>query len=175
MANIIKINDMVLDRLIEHCNMNPYLECGGYLFGKYRNTYTDTIVTITGIYYEKVFGTEDHFTFSPLYKMRALNKGKEIYRINGAKFIGCYHSHGQYVAKFSDTDRIMEILHYSSNKAALIYSPIEDKLIGDIVTSTKELKEARITVIGQDEFDRMYYPKLPKTSGKVISLKNLSK
>ncbi len=175
MANIIKIRGMILDELIKHCNINPNLECGGYLFGKFKNTDTDTIVTINGIYYEQIFGREDHFTFSPLYKARALNRGKEIYRLNGSKFIGCYHSHGKYPALFSDTDRIMEILHYTSNKAALIYSPMEDKLIGDIVTSTKEIRAARITVINQEEFDRIYFPTLPKTSGKVLSLKNLSK
>lgn len=174
MASIIKINDLVLDTLIEHCNMNPNLECGGYLFGKYKSTCTDKIVTITGIYYEKIFGTENHFTFSPLYKMRALSKGKEIYRINGSKFIGCYHSHGKYIAQFSDVDRCMEISHYRSNKAALIYSPIENKLIGDIVTHDS-INEARITVISQEDFNRLYFPILPKTSGKVISLKKLSK
>ena len=174
MANIIKINGMVLDKMLEHCNMNTGLECGGYLFGRYRSTLTDSIITINGIYYEKVFGAEDHFTFSPLYKMRAIAKGKEIYRINGSKFIGCYHSHGRYPAIFSDTDRIMEILHYSSNKAALIYSPIEDRLVGDIVTRDS-ICEARITVVNQDEFDRIYFPILPKTSGKVMSLKNFTK
>lgn len=174
MASIIKINDMVLDTLIGHCHMNPNLECGGYLFGRYKSTYTDSIITITGIYYEKIFGTENHFTFSPLYKMRALSKEKEIFRINGSKFIGCYHSHGKYIAKFSDVDRCMEIGHYRSNKAALIYSPIEDKLIGDIIAHDS-ISEARITVISCEEFNRLYYPLLPKTSGKVISLKNLSK
>ncbi|MBQ6282768.1 MAG: Mov34/MPN/PAD-1 family protein [Bacilli bacterium] len=174
MASIIKINDMVLDELIKHCNINPNLECGGYLYGRYKSTYTDDIITITGIYYERIFGTENRFTFSPLYKMRAINKGKEIYRINGSKFIGCYHSHGKYRAQFSDVDRCMEIEHYRSNKAALIYSPIEDKLIGDIITSSK-ISEARITVISCDEFDRLYFPTLPKTSGKVISLKKKSK
>lgn len=173
MASIIKINDIILDQIIEHCNINTGLECGGYLFGRFKNTYTDSIVTITGIYYEKVFGTENRFTFSPLYKMRALNRGKEIYRINGAKFIGCYHSHGKYAAQFSDIDRSMELNHYSSNKVALIYSPAEDKLIGDIITTSKEIKESRITVVSQDEYDRLYYPKLPKSSGKVLTLKKM--
>lgn len=173
MANIIKINGQILDEIIKHCNVNKELECGGYLFGRFKNTYTDSIVTITGIYYEKVFGTEDHFTFSPLYKMRAMNKSKEIYRINGSKFIGCYHSHGKYVAQFSDIDRAMELNHYCSNKVALIYSPIEDKLIGDIITSSREIREARITVINTDEYVRLHYPKIPKNSGKVLSLKKI--
>ena len=171
MNSVIKINSQVLNEIITHCNINPNLECGGYLYGFYNNNYDNQIITINGIYYEKVFGTENSFIFSPLYKLRAIHKASEIYRINGGRLIGCYHSHANYPAIFSPTDRILE-KRYASNKACLIYSPIDRELIGDIITFS-DIYKARITVINSDNLERLYFPKMTKSPGKILSLKKI--
>lgn len=170
MNSVIKLHVKVLDEIITHCNIDKHLECGGYLYGNYKKSFDNQIITINGIYYEKVFGTENGFNFSPMYKLRAKTREKEIFRQYGSRLIGCYHSHAEYKAKFSDVDRKLEMLHYSSNKSALIYSPIDEELIGDIITFNA-IHEARITLINQDEVERLYFPKIPIKPGKVLALK----
>lgn len=170
MNSVIKIDSQVLDEIINHCNINKDLECGGYLFGFYKNNYDNQIITINGIYYEKVFGTENTFTFSSLYNLRARALEKISIK-NGSRLIGCYHSHANYPAIFSPTDRILE-KRYASNKACLIYSPIDKELIGDIITFNY-IYEARITVVNKDNLERLYFPKTTKEPGKILSLKKI--
>ena len=164
MNSIIKIESTIVDEIVKHCNINPYLECGGYLYGTRTVSYGNQIFLIDGIYYEKIFGTEDKFTFSPLYNFRAEYYGMT----SGNEIIGCYHSHGKYKAQFSGTDRKLE-LYYASNKVALIYSPSENKLIGDIITDSN-IYESRCTITNSKKLKRIHYPKLSSKPRKIISL-----
>ena len=171
MNSVIKIDSQVLDEIITHCNINPNLECGGYLYGFYNTNYDNQIVTINGIYYEKVFGTENTFTFSSLYNLRAKILELDVYKNTKSRLIGCYHSHANYKAEFSEIDRILE-KRYASNKACLIYSPIDKELIGDIITFN-DIYEARVTVINKDNVERLYYPKMTREPDKILSLKKI--
>lgn len=170
MKSIIKINAKILDLLINHCHIDTNLECGGYLYGNYEKINKTNIININGIYGEKIFGKEDYFNFSPLYEARAKDFEKQI----NLPIIGCYHSHGKYPAIFSYEDRILET-HYMKNNAALIYSPIENKLIGDIITTEKEVQAAKIIVVNQNQFNRLYFPNLSMGNSKVLTLKNIKK
>lgn len=169
MNSVIKIDVKILDEIVKHALINPTLECGGYLFGKYNSNYDNQTIDINGIYYEKIFGSKKRFVFSPSYKYRALCFGNNI----GRDFIGCYHSHGEYPAIFSDVDRKME-LYYASNKTALIYSPSENKIVGDIITYSN-IYEARISVINPSNNNRLYYPTLVNNPGKILSIKDVKK
>ena len=105
MNSIIKINARILDEIVKHSLIKRNLECGGFLFGNYQTNYGNQIINIEAIYYERLFGTENKFVFSPAYKYRALCYGKSI----RSSFIGCYHSHANYPAIFSSVDRKMEL------------------------------------------------------------------
>jgi len=170
MDGVIRIYREVLNELIKHCNIDREVECGGYLYGNYKKGKDSHAITINAIYSEEIFGTENKFNFPLSYEFRAKEYGKQI----GRELIGCYHSHGNYPAIFSHQDRILET-HYMNNNTALIYSPIEDKLIGDIITTEGIVYSSRIIIIDSQNLDKLYNPKLQSTSCKVMSLKKLRK
>src|SRR5574344_1259828 len=136
MESVIKIDAKVVDEIVEHSLRHKELECGGYLLGNYNRSYDGQLLIINDIYKEFRVGEENTFVFATEYKKNAVEYANDT----NQRIIGCYHSHGKYKAKFSKTDRFLELL-YAKNNAALIYSPIENKLIGDIITTKKEVYE----------------------------------
>lgn len=144
----IKINKTILKQIINHSKQHEFIEVGGYILGK--NTIYDDgiIIEVNGIYYENNrFGSENRFNFSPLYLSNAI----EFAKINKISIVGNYHSHAQYPALFSDDDRIMES-KMKNNTCAIIYSPIENKLIGDIISNGLFIK-SRITLFGYENLE----------------------
>lgn len=145
----IKINKTILKEIINHSKKNKFVEIGGYLLGK-NIIYDDGIIIIVnGIYYEKNrFGSENRFNFSPLYLYNAI----EFAKINKMMIVGNYHSHAQYPALFSNDDRIMES-KMKNNTCAIIYSLVENRLIGDIIINNNIFIKSRITLFGNEDLE----------------------
>lgn len=168
MKPILIINELIIDVIIEHTLINPDLECGGYLYGNIINDNNLWKVYVDSCYYEKNrIGKETEYNFSLLYEINAKNYSFQ----NNLNLIGCYHSHGNYNAIFSDVDRNILEKYWSSNKIVMIYSPSYNKLICDFVTYDKKQLPMQILVLTSNKeivtIDK-YLRKYHKNSKKLI-------
>jgi proteasome lid subunit RPN8/RPN11 len=158
MEAVIKLYEDTCIAIVNHARINRKLECGGYLLGYSRRIHNGLEIIVTGICYEKTFGTEDHYvlTYSALdqaknyiYEQRKLGKNIEM--------VGCYHSHGKYPASLSSIeDRKMQKT-WIGNKATIVYSPAYNEMIGDIVRSDGHVIPARLTTFNKNIYDEMNF------------------
>jgi proteasome lid subunit RPN8/RPN11 len=165
MFAVIKLHKKVYEGIINHAHLNCELECGGYLFGYSKRVENGIEVIVTDIYYEEIFGTDRSFNFNLSYGVRAKayqyseqQKGRTI------RLLGCYHSHGNYPAVFSDEDRLLQRV-WAGNQATIIYSPGCNEWAGDIIRRDGNVIPARITTFEghkyeQDSFDNVAYNKV---------------
>lgn len=126
----IRIDNKVKKAMISHALEDPNRECGGFLYGNYHRNNNDIFCDINGLYYEKIFGSENefHFNFSYIVNAQAVLK-----QLESQSLMGTYHSHGQYPALFSETDRKQLQRYFGSNKITMIYSPGYSQLIGEFM------------------------------------------
>ena len=134
MKPILIIKEEIIEILINHCCIDEYLECGGFLFGQIIDNDEYFKIYVDGIYYDSnERGTDISYYFSFISRIRAESWGIK----NGYQLIGCYHSHGKYNAIFSEVDRNVLEKKWNSNKLVMIYSPSYNKLVCDFVTNSK--------------------------------------
>ncbi len=168
MNAIIKIHSDICNLITSHSKIDKTRECGGFLFGKYYENYDNIIVIVNGIYYERIFGSKNRFEFSQLYYNNAVKFGKSMQEsMKNFKLIGCYHSHAECPLYFSDEDRNLERF-FGKKTCSLIYSPITNKLIGDVITNELISIPARITIYNKKN-DYEDYPILTRKPSSQIT------
>lgn len=126
----IRFSDKVRKALIDHTMKDPSRECGGFVYGKTWRTENGVVCDIDAIYYEDKKGTASKFVFDPIYIRNGL---KAAWKLDGVNFMGTYHSHGQYPAKFSKEDREGLQKYFGTGRVTLIYSPKYKHLIGEFM------------------------------------------
>jgi len=115
------------NKIINHANQNPKLECGGFLIGNLGQDQTTGawVGLVEDIFSDNSVGKPSTYTFTPQMTLAALNHCKVHYRDDWditKHIIGNYHSHGIHKAFFSDTDKKM--MHtQSTNEFYLVISP----------------------------------------------------
>jgi proteasome lid subunit RPN8/RPN11 len=168
MNAVIKINMSVCQQMIKHIHLDVNRECGGYLFGYFNQSNGNIQIVVNGLYYERRWGKENSFLFSPLYEYNA-KKCFESFNNAQLRMIGCYHSHAQYPAVFSAEDRELQ-RYWDNNQCTLIYSPKTREMIGDIITNGLVIP-ARITVFGQGELGDIKPLLTKKPAQKILRLR----
>ena len=121
------------DKMLNHINRQPKLECGGMLIG---NVAQDPITEkwigkIDDVYFDDSLGTASNYVFKSSMQMDARKYCIENYRIewiDTKHIIGNYHSHGTFDAFFSSVDEQM-MRQYKSNSFYIVYSPSYNKFI----------------------------------------------
>lgn len=151
MKGIIKINRFVLKDIIMQSLKKANLERCGYLMGSKIINEDEILIIINGVYHDPRYYSEDACNFSILRLYEAKSYAESL----GLTVVGNYHSHGNYPAIFSLCDREMQ-MNFNNNECTLIYSPFENKLIGDIVTTDNNVIPSRITFFGDKNIYNQY-------------------
>lgn len=141
MYYFIRFSDKVRKALIDHTMMDPTKECGGFVYGKTWRTKNGVMCDIDAIYYEDKKGTDNRFVFDPVYIRNGI---KIAWELEGMSFMGTYHSHGQYPAKFSKIDREDLQQYFGRGRVTLIYSPKHKHLIGEFMDIDGKSHKAKL-------------------------------
>ena len=121
------------DKMLDHINRNPKLECGGILIGNVsQDPFTKKWMgKIDDVYFDDSLGTPSNYVFKSSMIMDALQYCSENYKIGWTytkHIIGNYHSHGTFDAFFSSVDEQM-MRQYKSNEFYIVYSPSHKKFV----------------------------------------------
>jgi proteasome lid subunit RPN8/RPN11 len=122
------LTDDVLKKIKSHIFTKPDVECGGYLIGQiqWSDDEQNVIGYVDDIFHDDSVGTEAQFVFTSQYGLKAYSYCMKTYRntegVSTKKIIGNYHSHGDFNAFFSDTDREM-IFAGTAPEFYLVISP----------------------------------------------------
>lgn len=145
MEYIIKIHRDIIKQIIDFANINPYLECGGYLIGEIKEHENQINFIISAIFLDENQGTKNRYCFFELTRKYLENYCKT--NMSNYKVIGNFHSHGEYHAIFSKEDKIMEE-NSPNNYCHLIYSPKYNEITCEIHIDGKRIVKPRITFFG---------------------------
>ncbi|MBQ7105264.1 MAG: Mov34/MPN/PAD-1 family protein [Bacilli bacterium] len=137
----IRFSPKIRQALIEHTMKDPSKECGGFVYGKVWRTENGVMCDIDAIYYEDKKGTNNRFVFTPSY---IRNGRKAAWKLEGMEFMGTYHSHGEYPARFSKEDRESLQAYFGRGKVTLIYSPKHKHLIGEFMDMDGKSYKAKL-------------------------------
>ena len=137
----IRFSDQVKKALIEHTMKDPTKECGGFLYGKTWRTENGVMCDVDAIYYEDKKGTHNRFFFDQIYMRNGFKAG---WKMEGSSFLGTYHSHAQFPAKLSDTDRDSLMKYFGVGRFMLVYSPKYDRMVAEYVDVDRKIHKAKI-------------------------------
>jgi proteasome lid subunit RPN8/RPN11 len=122
------VTEDVMKRIKSHVFTKPEIECGGYLIGRLQcsDDKQNVIGYVEDIYHDDSVGSTAQFVFTAQYGLKAYSYCSKTYKnedgVSLKKIIGNYHSHGNFNAFFSNTDRVM-IFAGTAQEFYLVFSP----------------------------------------------------
>ena len=130
-APIVIITKRAKEKMLDPIFSNPKKEIGGHLIGTIsQDPITKTVmVYIEDVYMAKEYGSSAGFVFDSKFTMEAIAYNKRVYNDGnwGTKYhlIGNVHSHAQYNAFWSNTDKQM-MEQNKANEFYMVFSPSEN-------------------------------------------------
>ena len=118
---VVILTDSVFNNITEHSQINPDIECGGFLFGKISEI-TDGVIHcyVNGIYRcEGAVASKTSFVFTWDFFVKAKEWGNN----NNMKMIGFYHSHIYQPNPTEQDLKIYKSIFRNKEWLSIIYSP----------------------------------------------------
>ncbi|MDY5002151.1 MAG: ThiF family adenylyltransferase [Eubacteriales bacterium] len=156
---VLKINQMI--------HRDPYRECGGLLIG---NISMDPItevhtIHVSDLYYEERFGSGSTFEFTTDYKMNAFKY--VLKNCPNEHIIGNVHSHAQFQAFWSATDREM-MMQTRDNSIYIVVSPSHGNWEAVFKDFDFNFHDCDVRIADSEHCEHMFTKCITKTEGEEV-------